>query len=86
MVNVAGDVPVDGSKRGLAAARGRLRPSRELPQSVSSASLMAANAPDLDEDRARGTTEDAAPGNCCPLYHEAVELVGRAGRERSSAC
>jgi DNA-binding HxlR family transcriptional regulator len=29
------------------------------------------------EDRARATTDDAAHGNCCPLYHEAVELVGR---------
>ena len=23
------------------------------------------------------TAEDQARGNCCPLYHEAVELVGR---------
>jgi DNA-binding HxlR family transcriptional regulator len=38
---------------------------------------MAANHHSSTEDRARGTTEDAAPGNCCPLYHEAVELVGR---------
>src|ERR1700753_1727051 len=38
---------------------------------------MAANHHSSTEDRARGTSEDAAPGNCCPLYHEAVELVGR---------
>jgi DNA-binding HxlR family transcriptional regulator len=38
---------------------------------------MAANHHSSTEDRARGTTEDAARGNCCPLYHEAVELVGR---------
>jgi DNA-binding HxlR family transcriptional regulator len=39
--------------------------------------LMAAHHHSSTEDRARGTTEDAAHGNCCPLYHEAVELVGR---------
>jgi DNA-binding HxlR family transcriptional regulator len=38
---------------------------------------MAANHHSSTEDRARGSTEDAAHGNCCPLYHEAVELVGR---------
>src|SRR6185312_16032493 len=38
---------------------------------------MAANHHSSTEDRARGTTEDAARGNCCPFYHEAVELVGR---------
>ena len=38
---------------------------------------MAANHHSSTEDRARGTAEDAAHGNCCPLYHEAVELVGR---------
>src|SRR6201989_2998694 len=38
---------------------------------------MAANHHSSTEDRARGTTEDAARGNCCPLYHEAVERVGR---------
>jgi DNA-binding HxlR family transcriptional regulator len=30
-----------------------------------------------DEGRARGDVEDTGPSNCCPLYHEAVELVGR---------
>jgi DNA-binding HxlR family transcriptional regulator len=38
---------------------------------------MAATNHSSTEDQARGTTEDAAHGNCCPLYHEAVELVGR---------
>ena len=38
---------------------------------------MAAHQHSSTEDRARGTTADAARGNCCPLYHEAVELVGR---------
>src|ERR1700754_996237 len=38
---------------------------------------MGANHHSSTEDRARGMTEDAAHGNCCPLYHEAVELVGR---------
>jgi DNA-binding HxlR family transcriptional regulator len=38
---------------------------------------MAAHHHSSTEDRARGTTADAARGNCCPLYHEAVELVGR---------
>src|ERR1700742_2416518 len=38
---------------------------------------MAANHHSSTEDRARGTAEDAAHSNCCPLYHEAVELVGR---------
>src|ERR1700761_5110887 len=38
---------------------------------------MAANHHSSTEDRARGMTEDAARSNCCPLYHEAVELVGR---------
>src|SRR5438067_13774036 len=38
---------------------------------------MAANEQTPTQDRVRGTTEDASPGNCCPLYHEAVELVGR---------
>ena len=38
---------------------------------------MAATNHSSTEDRARGATEDAAHGNCCPLYHEAVELVGR---------
>src|SRR5437588_429390 len=40
-------------------------------------SLMAAHHQTSTEDRARGTTEDSARNNCCPLYHEAVELVGR---------
>src|ERR1700759_2048992 len=38
---------------------------------------MAANHHSSTEDRARGVTEDAARSNCCPLYHEAVELGGR---------
>jgi DNA-binding HxlR family transcriptional regulator len=38
---------------------------------------MAAHQHSSTEDRARGTHEDAARSNCCPLYHEAVELVGR---------
>jgi DNA-binding HxlR family transcriptional regulator len=38
---------------------------------------MAAHHHSSTEDRARATTEDAARSNCCPLYHEAVELVGR---------
>src|ERR1700743_1613575 len=38
---------------------------------------MAGNHHSSTENRARGTTEDAARSNCCPLYHEAVELVGR---------
>jgi DNA-binding HxlR family transcriptional regulator len=38
---------------------------------------MAANHQTSTEDRARGANEDAARSNCCPLYHEAVELVGR---------
>ena len=38
---------------------------------------MVANQHSSTEDQARGTTEDAARSNCCPLYHEAVELVGR---------
>jgi len=37
---------------------------------------MAAHHHSSTEDRARAT-EDAARSNCCPLYHEAVELVGR---------
>src|SRR3981081_640477 len=28
-------------------------------------------------DRARADREHARPTGCCPLYHEAVELVGR---------
>src|ERR1700749_174730 len=38
---------------------------------------MVANHHSSTEDRARASTEDAARSNCCPLYHEAVELVGR---------
>jgi DNA-binding HxlR family transcriptional regulator len=38
---------------------------------------MAAHHHSSTEDRARVTIADAARGNCCPLYHEAVELVGR---------
>jgi DNA-binding HxlR family transcriptional regulator len=38
---------------------------------------MVANHHSSTEDRARGATEDGARSNCCPLYHEAVELVGR---------
>ena len=38
---------------------------------------MAANYHSSTEDRARGSSDDVARGNCCPLYHEAVELVGR---------
>src|ERR1700743_939920 len=38
---------------------------------------MAGNHHSSTENRARGTTEDAARSNCCPLYHGAVELVGR---------
>src|ERR1700753_1053303 len=38
---------------------------------------MVANHHSSTEDRARGMTEDAGRSNCCPLYHEAVELVGR---------
>src|ERR1700735_3276900 len=38
---------------------------------------MAANHHSSIEDRASGTTEYETRTNCCPLYHEAVELVGR---------
>ncbi len=38
---------------------------------------MAAHQHSSTEERARGSSDDAARGNCCPLYHEAVELVGR---------
>jgi DNA-binding HxlR family transcriptional regulator len=38
---------------------------------------MAAHHQTSTEDRAGDATEDPGPGNCCPLYHEAVELVGR---------
>src|SRR5471030_1592663 len=38
---------------------------------------MAAHHQTSTEGRARGAADDAGPGNCCPLYHEAVELVGR---------
>src|ERR1700759_1310954 len=38
---------------------------------------MVANHHSSAKDRAGGMTEAAARSNCCPLYHEAVELVGR---------
>jgi DNA-binding HxlR family transcriptional regulator len=38
---------------------------------------MAAHHQTSTEGQARGAADDAGPGNCCPLYHEAVELVGR---------
>ena len=63
MVNVAGEVPVDGSSRGVAAA---------CRQRKISSWLMCAREHPLNAP----ATTHAASG-CCPLYHEAVELVGR---------
>ena len=62
MVNVAGEVPVDGSSE----------ESRALQGGVSFLARHGLREHTDGQPRAR-----RAPACCCPLYHEAVELVGR---------
>jgi DNA-binding HxlR family transcriptional regulator len=31
----------------------------------------------MSDDQSSAGSEEASPSGCCPLYHEAVELVGR---------
>jgi len=76
MVNVAGDVPADGFVGGVPSAPGRVgEPAGSTKLWVSDGRAPA----DLFRGSGRRGSgrQDQARGNCCPLYHEAVELVGR---------
>ena len=90
MVNDAGDVPVDGLGRGHAALPpdSHVEPRRtdggreQRPAPVAGAAVSCPRPPLATAGRRRAV--QAPP--CCPLYHEAIELIGRAGPARSSAC
>ena len=69
MVNVAGEVPVDGSSEDSRRCGPPERPARAAARGVVLRPMGHASAITV--------REQAPPSRCCPYYHEAVELIGR---------